>query len=273
MVVALPTRVDPLSLDQLHEDVGFDLSASTSRTVAQHRQHYVRMLCREVLKVHTMLHAPFDRRTVIDTCKSVEESIYNANIENTEAYIRQMRTRVQLIAKKGCALVRQTCEEENPTAPTTQVTQTTPIPVPSEEMTVNFQQAHIQQAICSAWIKSQRKRARFRWAQTNENKDNAYVNEVMNNARADILQSIRVLYTEPLVLYEEQLRKSLARQHRDWVAYDLSVVQELLEAIRPGSLTLANVDIATLHVQIQKLLKEKALFDYMWAMEQSTCST
>ncbi|EQC36839.1 hypothetical protein SDRG_05669 [Saprolegnia diclina VS20] len=240
--------------------------AACGRSIAQQRQYFVRLLCREVLKVHTLLRAPFEKRTVIDTCRSVEESLFAANADSFDAYVRHMRTRVQLIAKKGCALVRQTSDDDVVQAPT-EPTNAAPATTTHEETAAAFQQAQLRYTVGAAWIKNQRKRARFRWSLASPAED-AHVDAVMASARAEVLASLRTMYAEPLALYEAQLRSSLAVQHRDWVAYDLSVVQSLRDALRPDAET--DAEMSTLHTQIQRLLKEKALFDYMWAMEMAS---
>ncbi|KDO32906.1 hypothetical protein SPRG_02597 [Saprolegnia parasitica CBS 223.65] len=236
------------------------------RSIAQQRQYFVRLLCREVLKVHALLRAPFEKRHVIDTCRSVEESLFAANADCFEAYVRHMRSRVQLIAKKGCALVRQTSDDDVMPTPT-ESTNAAPAATTPEETAAAFQQAQLRYTVGATWIKNQRKRSRFRWSVASPAEE-AHIDAVMASARADVLASLRTMYADPLATYEAQLRQSLAVQHRDWVAYDLSVVQSLREALCPGRET--DAEASTLYAQIQRLLKEKALFDYMWAMEMAS---
>ncbi|OQR99379.1 hypothetical protein ACHHYP_06896 [Achlya hypogyna] len=245
--------------------------APEARSVAQHRQHYVRLLCRGVFKVHALLRTPFDKRTVVDTCRAVEESIYTANSGSFEAYVRQMRTRVQLIAKKGCAMVRSNsghdeAVDEIPSLPTDVPAPSQELAATPEEATNIFQQAHIRYALCAAWRKGQHQQSRFRWsAAPVDTAEDTYVDSVAATARADILLSLRTMFSAPLAVYEDQLRTSLSQQHRDWVAYDLSVVTQLRAALADTGAH----DVAVLHGQIQRVLKEKALFDYMWAMEST----
>ncbi|KAF0683571.1 Aste57867_24428 [Aphanomyces stellatus] len=259
-------------------DTKFTPSSQSQHDVTQeHRTHYVRRLFQEVVKVHTMLRASFDKTSVHDTCRAHEQEIWEA-CASPDEYTRQMRIQIQSIAKKGRGLLQQRGEVDfvsvpsspAPPSPTT-LAYERHVPSASPELSMRqMQQAHIRRALSNSWMKTQRKASRFRWATPLNVQEEAYVHSVQKSANTDILQSIRNLYYNQLTAYEEQLRLSLVAEHRDWVAFDLSVVQSLLATLDPlCEIPQYHHNIQTLHCQIEKVLKEKALFDYMWEMERS----
>ncbi|KAH9122634.1 hypothetical protein LEN26_010161 [Aphanomyces euteiches] len=246
---------------------------STYDVTQDQRAQYVRRLFQEVVKVHTMLRAPFNKTSVLETCKTYEHDLWNG-CATPEEYVRLMRAQVQSIAKKGRCMLQQSREFE--VAPSSQSSSPANayerhVPSASPEVSMKqLQQAHIRRALSSSWLKTQRKASRFRWESPMDAQEEAYVHADQRAAESDILQSIRNLYYNQLCSYEEQLRLSLAAEHRDWVAFDLSVVQGLLATLDPHcEAPQYHHNIQTLHSQIEKVLKEKALFDYMWEMERS----
>ncbi|RHY22985.1 hypothetical protein DYB32_009337 [Aphanomyces invadans] len=244
------------------------------------RAHYVRRLVQEVVKVYTLLHSPFDRVAVHETCKALEHEVWET-APNADDYVRQIRAQVQSISKRGRCLLQQRDFEDasriDSRPPTTaqrlSLYDPHTLSATPEESKRHLQQAHLRQALSTSWLKSQRKATRFRWEGPADVQEEAYVQSVQKAARSDIYEAVRNLYYNQLVTYEEQLRQSLDVEHRDWVAYDLSVVQGFLATLNSAAPTSASHhhhhhNTHTLHCQIEKVLKEKALFDYMWEMER-----
>ncbi|RQM30767.1 hypothetical protein B5M09_007702 [Aphanomyces astaci] len=248
---------------------------STHQVTQDERSHYVRRLLQEIVKVYTMLRTPFDKAAVHETCKAFEYEVWSS-CHSTDDYVRQIRGQVQSISKRGRCLLQQR-EFEVATTSTLQATTAsppsyehhTPSATPEDSMR-HLQRAHLQRALSNSWLKSRRKASRFRWEGRLDVQEEAYVRSVEKAAGNDIYEAVRNLHFNQLVTYEEQLRLSLHAEHRDWVAYDLSVVQDLLATLNPISAPQHHNqhDVQALLCQIEKVFKEKALFDYMWEMER-----